>query len=49
MRFYLIAGTTISMAGLSQRARVAATQDCAENMSIVPAVIRESAVRFFLV
>ena len=37
------------MAGLLQRARLAVAEDCAGNMSIVPAVIRESAVRFFLV
>ena len=37
------------MVGLSQRARLAAAQDCAGEMSIVPTVIRESAVRFFLV
>ena len=45
----LITETNISMAGVSQRARLAVAEDCAGEMSIVPAVIRELAVRFFLV
>ena len=49
MRFLSHRRAGIYMVGLSQGARVAVAEDCAGNMSIVPAVIRELAARFFLV
>ena len=49
MRFLSHRRASIYMVGLSQRARLAVAEDYAGEMSIVPAVIRELAVRFFLV
>ena len=49
MRFLSHRRASIYMVGLSQRARLAVAEDYAGEMSIVPAVIHELAVRFFLV